>query len=172
MQSAEDQEALIETAMTCMDEDIAVAVLACMPRKTRSLVGLLSMKGFNMESPNDAAISAMLTKMQKKEPTVDTDLDGDHATELRALHMLAWKKASGRQTMDGSGTTLVGGQATEEAIAASKAVKLYKRLHLTQGVLVPPEEQLAYSVMHKCSALFEKNGTINMQLSINDMKRQ
>lgn len=163
----------MDLASKCMEEDNIVAMVAVLPKKTRSIVGFLSMNGFNTETPSNAAFSEMLARMKNKVPSVDVDLSGDHATELRALHMLAWKHSNGKQSGDpGGGPTLVGGQAAEDAAAATKAVKLYKRLHATQGVLVSPEEQLSYSFMNKCSTLYEKNGTINLQLCLSDMKRQ
>ena len=173
MEAADDMKALLALVSKALDDASGAAMLACLPPKARSIVGFLSMHGMNKEMPEDAAIASFLGNMHAKESSVDVSLGGTDAVCLRALHMMVWKAHKGEITPgSGPGSLGSGTQAEEDAAAATKAVKLYRRLEQTQGVKVPPDEQLGYSVLHKFAALYEKNGTINAQLSLSDMKRQ
>ena len=173
MDAAEDMKALVVLVEKTMDDECGAAMIACLPPRTRSMVGLLSQRGMNKENPDDAAFANLLSSMNAIESKVSTSLSSADANGLRALHMMVWKAHKGEVTHGGGMGSLGGGtQAEEDAAAATKAVKLYRRLDQTQGVKVPPDEQLSYSLLHKFAALLEKNGTINAPVSLSDTKRQ
>jgi len=173
MEAADEMRALVVLVGKNLDDYAGAALLACLPARARSIIGFLSLQGMNKEMPEDAALASVLVNMHAKCAKVNMSLSGTDAICLRALHMMIWKAHKGEIAHGSDAGSLGGGtQAAEDAAAATKAVKLYRRLAQTQGVVVPPEEQLSYSLLHKFAALFEKNGTINAQLSLADMKRQ
>ena len=173
MEAADELKALLALVAKNFDDYAGAALMACLPARARSIIGFLALHGMNKEVPEDAAIASLLANMHSKCSKVSASLSGTDAICLRALHMMVWKAHKGEITHGGDAGSLGGStQAAEDAAAATKAVKLYRRLEQTQGVCIPPEEQLSYSLLHKFAALFEKNGTINAQLSLADMKRQ
>ena len=164
---------LLELVSKTLDDASGAAMLACLPPKARSIVGFLALHGMNKEMPEDIAFTNLLNSMHLKCSKINVSLSGTDAVCLRALHMMVWKAHKGELAPGGGiGSLGNGTQAEEDAAAATKAVKLYRRLEQSQGVVVPPDEQLSYSLLHKFSTLYEKNGTINAQLSLSDMKRQ
>lgn len=154
-----------------MDEKCMVALLAVLPEKNKNIIGFLSLRGFNTQTPADAAVARLLSSMKELDDRIDEDLDGPDANRLRALQMMAWREKE-REAQEG-GIQMSGGARTEEdGLASSEALKMYKRLKNNQGVEVPLDDQLQYAAMHRMSCLYKKNGTINMALGLQDMKRQ
>jgi hypothetical protein len=174
---ADEQEEFKSLASSVMASKRAAALWVAMPANSRTPTGLLALRGFNTQSVEDAAVTDLLTRMQKVDSTVDMALGGDDAIAVRMLQMKCWKHVNGTAGAGGGGIQspmFAGtyGAAAEEAAAQTKAVKLYDRLAKTQGVEVEQREHLDYSLLNKLSSLHEKNGTINMRLGATDLKRQ
>ena len=85
MDAAEDMKALVVLVGKTMDDECGAALLACLPSRTRSMVGLLSQRGMNKENPDDAASANLLSSMNAIEPKVSTSLNSADATGLRAF---------------------------------------------------------------------------------------
>ena len=169
----EESKAFIEMAKEVMEDDVrAAALLACLPKKLRDMTGFTSLHGMGEETPPDSAILALLTQMKACDSRISPALNSQAALEVRTLHLRVRRALKGH---DGGGIGAVataGTLASEEATAASKAVRLYERLEKTQGVRVPPDEQLDYALLHKMAVLYEKNGTINIRVSLKNLVRQ
>ena len=70
MEAAEEQETLMDLASKCMEEDNIVAMVAVLPKKTRSIVGFLSMNGFN------TWLVVKLLKMQLQQLRLSSYING------------------------------------------------------------------------------------------------
>jgi hypothetical protein len=134
---------------------------------------LRAKRGFNTEALEDAAVIALLTKMNDLDDKIDMDIDGEDADAIRRLHIKTRDEVQASSAIHGGG---VFGQpltqAAEDAASASKAKELYDRLEETQGVTVPLNEQLDYTLIHQMSSLLTKNGTINKRIGLKNMAKQ
>ena len=91
-------------------------------------------RGMRMDSPSDEHWVALLTKMQSADASIDTDVNGDTADQLRLLHIMMLESTKAKSG-DGSGAAVGQAltQAAEDAASASKAKELYDKLCETQG---------------------------------------
>ena len=130
-------------------------------------------RGMRMDSPADEHWVALLNKMKSVDSSIDTDVDGDTADQLRLLHIMMLESTKDKGSEGGGGA--VGQaltQAAEDAASASKAKELYDKLSETQGLSVPLNEQLDYALVHQMSTLLIKNGTINKRIGLKNMVKQ
>ena len=134
---------------------------------------LRAKRGFNAETLEDGPVIALLTKMHGLDAAVDKDIDGDDADAVRRLHIKTRDEIQASSAVHGGG--VLGQpltQAAEDAASASKAKELYDRLEETQGVTVPLNDQLDYTLIHQMSSLLTKNGTINKRIGLKNMAKQ
>jgi hypothetical protein len=154
----------VSALQQCMSLETGSALLAT---DVDTFEKLRAKRGLNVDTPEDGSILALLNKMKGYESKIDLDIDGVDADALRRLHIKMRKDSHAPPADSGGG--MLGQpmtQAAEDAASASMAKEKYDTLFLTQGVPVPLNEQLDYSLMHSMSSLLTKNGTINKRIGL------
>ena len=170
MSESSAEKIFTEMGQKCMAEDELVALMAA---DVNTVVGLLARRGMNVESPDDAAVTALLRSMHSMDNSTDMNLNGPTANNLRALQMQAYDKWKNKAASTGVGGAAATTPASDiEAQEAGKAVTQYNRLAKTTGLTLEPSEHMDYSLMTQMGTLLDQNGTINKRIGLSNIVKQ
>lgn len=134
-------------------------IVALMAADINTVVSLLARRGMNTESPDDAAVTALLRSMYNMDNSIDISLEGTAANNLRALQMQAYDKWKNKAASTGIGGTAAATPTGDaEAQEAGKAVIQYNRLAKTTGLTLEPTDHLDYSLMAQMANLLDRMG--------------
>jgi chorismate mutase len=131
-------------------------------------------RGMNNAIVQDAEVIALLTKMNTVDSSIDIDINGNDADQLRELQITVYENKHGIG-MPAVEREVLGNQIgthAEEAHNASKALELYDKLAETQGFKVPMRDHLDYSLMNQLHTLLKNNGAINKRIGLKSIIRQ